>query len=215
MKSSNIGMWILGLSVLVSGTASQCASPSDEAFEASIQELKRLCPVHFLPDIVIGVTNDITRPMSYGEPDPPEGFAGPDKTGRHATGIYLPRTDKEWFPGDISNEQWVFHEMFHLHNRRLHDYDPFIVKAFPDESDPLVKWMKRSRYHRTFAREEAFINLISFADPARTEAQKEAVQEWYDYVSATHRSLDEVRKAMKVIEHPPKESLKAKPPLSP
>lgn len=170
-----------------------------------MEELKSLCPVHFLPDVVIIVTNDVKRPEVFGEPNPPEGFAGPDKTGQHPTGIYLPSVSKEWFQGDISNEQWVFHEMFHLHNRRLHDYDPFITKAFPDETDPLVKWIKRSRYHRTFAREEAFINLVSFADPARTEPQKEAVREWYNYVGATNRSLDEIRKAMKVIEHPVKE----------
>jgi len=165
-------------------------------------ELKRLCPIHFLSNVVIVVTNDVTRPTVFGEPNPPEGFAGPDKTGRHPTGIYLPNVSKEWHPGDISNEQWVFHEMFHLHNRRLHDYDPFITKAFPDENDPLVKWIKRSRYHRTFAREEAFINLITFADRARTQNQKEAVQDWYHYVGATNCSLDEIRKAMKVIEHP-------------
>ena len=178
------------------------AFSSDVSFEASLDSLKALCPIHFLPDIAIGVTNDIKRPMSFGEPDPPEGFAGPDETGRHAAGIYLPRTDKEWFPGDISNVQWVFHEMFHLHNRRLHDYDPFIAKAFPDETDPLVKWIKRSRYHRTFAREEAFINLITFADPARTEAQQLAVRDWYNHVGATNRPLEEIQKAMMVIEHP-------------
>ena len=177
--------------------------PTAETFWASLAQLQTMCPRHFLPDVQIAVTNDIKRPMAFGEPDPPEGFAGPDPAGRHALGIYFPRLDKAWFPGDISNEQWMFHEMFHLHNRRLHDYDPFILRAFPDETDPLVKWMQRSRYHRTFAREEAFINLVTFADPARTESQKKAVREWYDYVGATNHPLDEIRKAMKVVEHPP------------
>ncbi len=188
--------------LLVLAALCQSARPNEASFFASIKELKQLCPVHFLPDVVIEVTHDVTRPTTFGEPNPPEGFAGPDPAGRHPTGIYLPSADKEWAPGDISNEQWVFHEMFHLHNRRLHDYDPFIAKAFPDETDPLVQWMKRSKYHRTFAKEEAFINLITFADPARTKAQKEAVREWYDYVGATNRSLDDIRKAMKVVEHP-------------
>ena len=192
--------WTLGL--LAYGIRALMAFSDETPFETSIESLKALCPVHFLPDIVIGVTNDILRPTSFGEPHPPEGFAGPDETGRHTTGIYLPRTDKEWFKGDISNEQWVFHEMFHLHNRRLHDYDAFILRAFPDETDPLVQWMKRSRYHRTFAKEEAFINLITFADPTRTEVQKQAVRDWYDYVGATNRALEEIQKAMRVVEHP-------------
>ena len=57
-------------------------------------------------------------------------------------------------------------------------------------------------YHRTFAREEAFINLITFADPARTGPQQEAVREWFDYVGATNRPLEELRKALQVVEHP-------------
>ncbi len=202
MKTSNRRLKIIAAGVWVWGAwlqGSLCAAP---AFEASIAELRSLCPVHFLADVAIQATNDVKRPTVCGEPDPPEGFAGPDETGRHPLGIYLPRADKEWFPGDISNLQWVFHEMFHLHNRRLHDYEPFIAKAFPDETDPLVKWMKRSRYHRTFAREEAFINLITFADPARTGPQQEAVREWFDYVGATNRPLEELRKALQVVEHP-------------
>ena len=202
MKSARTPMDLFFLGLLACALQAPTALSEDIPFEESIESLKALCPVHFLPDMVIGVTNDLRRPTSFGEPDPPEGFAGPDPTGRHAAGIYLPRTDKEWFKGDISNLQWVFHEMFHLHNRRLHDYDVFILQAFPDETDPLVQWMKRSRYHRTFAREEAFINLITFADPARTEAQQQAVRDWYDYVGATNRSLEEIQKAMQVVEHP-------------
>lgn len=203
MSASNRWWKIIGAVVWVWGAWLPGSFSAEPAFEASIAEMKRLCPGHFLADVAIQVTNDIRRPTVYGEPDPPEGFAGPDETGRHALGIYLPSADKEWFPGDISNSQWIFHEMFHLHNRRLRDYDRHIAKAFPDESDPLVKWMKRSRYHRTFAREEAFINLVTFADPARTDSQREAVREWYDHVGATHWTLDELRKALRVVEHPP------------
>ena len=206
MNSSRTQMTRLFLGLLACAWLAPMAFSGEVPFETSIENLKALCPLHFLPDMVIGVTNDLRRPTSFGEPDPPEGFAAPDPTGRHATGIYLPHTDKEWFKGDISNEQWVFHEMFHLHNRRLHDYDAFILRAFPDETDPLVQWMKRSRYHRTFAREEAFINLITFADPARTEAQQQAVREWYNYVGATNHPLEEIRKAMQVVEHPIPES---------
>ncbi len=202
MNRTHMQRKMLILALWAYGMHSLTAFSVDLSFESSMENLKALCPLHFLPDIVIGVTNDIKRPLSFGEPNPPEGFAGPDPTGRHATGIYLPRTHKDWFKGDISNEQWVFHEMFHLHNRRLHDYDTYILRAFPDETDPLVQWMKRSRYHRTFATEEAFINLITFADPARTEAQQQAVRAWYDYVGATNRTLEEIQKAMQVVEHP-------------
>ncbi len=202
MKITANQVTIISSVILLSGAFGQSLFAADDSFETSLAKLKSLCPVHFLPDVVIVVTADVERPTVFGEPNPPEGFAGPDPTGHLPTGIYLPSVDKEWFPGDISNEQWVFHEMFHLHNRRLHDYDPFIAQAFPDENDPLVQWIKRSPYHRTFAREEAFINLISFADHPRTEAQKEAVREWYDYVGAAGHSLDEIKKAMRVIEHP-------------
>lgn len=202
MKTSHGRLKILFAGMLAWGLWRPSSFSGEPAFEASIAEMKRLCPVHFLADVAIQATNDVKRPTVFGEPDPPEGFAGPDETGRHPLGIYLPRADKEWFPGDISNQQWVFHEMFHLHNRQLHDYDSFIAQAFPDESDPLVKWMKRSRYHRTFAREEAFINLITFADPARPGPQQEAVRAWFDYVGATNRSFDDLRKALRVVGHP-------------
>lgn len=202
MNTTRIVLKVFALCALASGALVQSALPNGDSLGTSVEALKRLCPAHFLSDVVIGTADDVTRPTVFGEADPPEGFAGPDKTGRHPTGIYLPRTRKDWFPGDISNEQWVFHEMFHLHNRRLHDYDRFITKAFPDENDPLVEWIKRSPSHRAFAREEAFINLVTFADPARTEAQKSAVREWYNYVGARDRSLDDIRKTLRVVEHP-------------
>jgi hypothetical protein len=190
-----------GIALVVSllGTG---AGGGEAAFRERLDALRRCFPRHFLPDVAIVVTSDLERPTVFGEPDPPEGFAGPDPTGRRPLGIYLPSVDKDWFPGDISNEQWVFHEMFHLHNRRIHDYEPFIQKAFPDDSDPLVQWIRRDRFHRTFAREEAFINLITFADPARTPAQREAVRQWFDYIGAAGRSLPELRALLNVVDHP-------------
>ena len=170
-------------------------------FEQIIARLKESFPKHFLKDATITTADDIKRPMVFGEPDPPEGFAGPDPTGKHSFGIYVPADARSYFKNDISLEQWVFHEMFHLHNRRLRDYEPFIQKAFPDESDPLVQWIKKDPYHRTFAREEAFINLITFADPARTKAQKEAVRAWFDYVGAKGKSLEEIMQVLNVIKH--------------
>ncbi len=77
----------------------------------------------------------------------------------------------------------------------------FIDQAFPDELDPLVQWLKQDPYHRTFAREEAFINLITFADPTRTRSQREAVRAWYDYVGAAGKTLEQVRHILQVIEH--------------
>ncbi|HDL65047.1 MAG TPA: hypothetical protein ENH12_06630 [Proteobacteria bacterium] len=103
--------------------------------------------------------------------------------------------------GDISIEQWIIHEMFHLRNRRDHEYDRFITLAFPDESDPLVQWIKKDPYHSTFAPEEAFINLITFADPARTDAQKKVVRQWYDQIGAQERSLEEIRGILRVVRH--------------
>ena len=164
-------------------------------------KLRTAFPKHFLADAVIAQSDYIDRPMAFGEPDPPEGFAGPDPTGRHPFGIYVPIDRDEYFKDDISLGQWILHEMFHLHNRRTKEYDPYIDKAFPDDSDPLVQWLMKDPYHRTFAREEAFINLISFADPARTEAQNEAVREWFDYIGARDKSLEEIREILNVIEH--------------
>jgi len=170
-------------------------------FEKSIYRLKKAFPKHFLKDATIAQSKDIERPMVFGEPNPPEGFAGPDATGKHSFGIYVPVNRKEHFKEDISMEQWIFHEMFHLHNRRNKEYEPFINKAFPDENDPLVKWLKKDPYHRTFAREEAFINLITFADPPRTKEQKEAVREWFNFIGAEDKSLEEIKEILNVIEH--------------
>ncbi|MFC1713192.1 hypothetical protein ACFL6S_05965 [Candidatus Poribacteria bacterium] len=171
------------------------------SFEQMVSKLKDTFPGYFLEDAVVAQSDDIERPMVFGEPDPPEGFAGPDPTGKHPFGIYVPVKRDEFFKDDISLEQWIFHEMFHLHNRRTREYDPYIDKAFPDDNDPLVQWLMKDPYHRTFAREEAFINLISFADPARTAAQKEAVRTWFDYIGAEDKSIDEIRKILNVIKH--------------
>lgn len=170
-------------------------------FAQMVSELKSAFPKHFLEDSVIAELDDINRPMVYGEPNPPEGFAGPDPSGKHPFGVYVPVNRDDYFKEDISMEQWIFHEMFHLYNRRTKEYEPFIDKAFPDENDPLVQWMKNDPYHRTFAREEAFINLITFADATRTKPQKEAVREWFDYVGAEGKSLEEIKKILNVIKH--------------
>ena len=166
-----------------------------------LSDLKKTFPKHFLEDAVIAKSNQIDRPMVFGEPNPPEGFAGPDQSDKHSFGIYVPANSDGYFKEDISMEQWVFHEMFHLYNRRTKEYQPFIDKAFPDENDALVQWIRKDPYHRTFAREEAFINLITFADPAKTESQKEAVREWFDYVGAERKSLQEIRSILNVIKH--------------
>lgn len=170
-------------------------------FEKRISKLKNAFPKHFLEGVLIVQSEDIERPTVFGEPNPPEGFAGPDPSGKHPFGIYVPVNEEKFFKEDISMEQWIFHEMFHLHNRRTKEYQPFIDKAFPDENDRLVQWIKNDPYHRTFAREEAFINLITFADPSRTEVQKEAVREWFDYVGAEDKSLEEIKSILNVIEH--------------
>jgi hypothetical protein len=170
-------------------------------FEHTVSRLRIAFPKHFLEDAVIAESNDIKRPMAFGEPNPPEGFAGPDPTGKHSFGIYVPVDRGNYFKEDISMEQWIFHEMFHLHNRRTKEYEPFIDKAFPDENDPLVQWIKKDPYHKTFAREEAFINLITFADASRTKAQKEAVREWFDYIGAEDKSLEDIKRILNVIEH--------------
>lgn len=184
-----------------------CASKNKEEimyqddFVNMVAKLKTAFPKHFLGDAIIAKSSDITRPMVFGEPEPPEGFAGPDPTGKHKFGIYVPIKGEDFFKDDISLEQWIFHEMFHLHNRRSKDYDPFIEKAFPDDNDPLVQWLKKDPYHKTFAREEAFINLISFADSARTDSQKEAVREWFDYIGAKDKSIEEIKSILNVIPH--------------
>jgi len=158
-------------------------------------------PEHFLEDATIALSNDVDRPTVFGEPAPPEGFAGPDPTGKHSFGIYVPENWDDYFKDDISIEQWIFHEMFHLHNRRTGEYQPYIDKAFPDDNDPLVQWIKKDPYHATFAPEEAFINLITFADPPRTEAQKDTVREWFNYIGAKDKFLEEIKQILNVIEH--------------
>jgi hypothetical protein len=174
---------------------------AESDIEQIVSKLRTAFPKHFLEDAVIAQSDDIKRPVAFGEPDPPEGFAGPDPSGKHPFGIFVPISRDKYFKDDISLEQWILHEMFHLHNRRTKEYDPYINKAFPDENDPLVQWLKKDPYHRTFAREEAFINLVSFADPARTDAQKEAVREWFDYIGAKDKSIEEIRQILNVIEH--------------
>jgi len=173
----------------------------NDDFGQMLSDLKKTFPKHFLEDAVIAKSNQIDRPMVFGEPNPPEGFAGPDQSDKHSFGIYVPANSDGYFKEDISMEQWVFHEMFHLYNRRTKEYQPFIDKAFPNENDALVQWIRKDPYHRTFAREEAFINLITFADPAKTESQKEAVREWFDYVGAERKSLQEIRSILNVIKH--------------
>ena len=170
-------------------------------FEKTVDKLEKAFPKHFLEDAIIAEADDIERPMVVGEPDPPEGFAGPDPTGKYPLGIYVPANKGDFFKDDISMEQWIFHEMFHLRNRRTKEYEPFIDKAFPDDNDPLVQWLMKDPYHRTFAREEAFINLITFADPARTDSQKEAVRIWFDYVGAQDKSTEEIIQVLNVIRH--------------
>jgi len=187
-----------------------CANKSKEEFTMNqmqtdfakmVSKLKIAFPKHFLEDAIIAESNDIKSPMVFGEPNPPEGFAGPDPSGKYKFGIYVPVNRNDYFKVDISLEQWILHEMFHLHNRRNKEYEPFIDKAFPDENDPLVQWIKKDPYHRTFAREEAFMNLITFADASRTESQKEAVREWFDYIGAGDKSLEEIKRILNVIYH--------------
>jgi hypothetical protein len=167
----------------------------------AVATLRAAFPELFLEDATIAVSAHIQRPMVFGETDPPEGFAGPDPTGRHPFGIYVPPNGEDFFREDISMRQWILHEMFHLHNRRTGEYQPFIDQAYPDDRDPLVQWLKKDPYHRTFAREEAFINLITFADPPRTTDQQEAIRAWYDAVGAAGKTIEEIRQILQVIEH--------------
>lgn len=196
-----IGLCLLVASIGCAGKGKTHKMTPQQDFDQRVSRLKRAFPKHFLDDATIALTGDIERPMVFGEPNPPEGFAGPDPTGVHPLGIYVPADSEEFFYDDISMEQWIFHEMFHLHNRRTGEYQPFIDRAFPDDDGPLVQWIKKDPYHRTFAREEAFINLITFADPARTDPQKEAVRAWFDHIGASGRSLAEIKQILNVIEH--------------
>ena len=166
-----------------------------------VLRLEDTLPGLLLRDVVVEQSTAIDRPTVFGEPHPPEGHAGPDPTGRHRCGIYVPAGGGSFFEGDISIEQWIVHEAFHLRHRRTGEYAPFIDKAFPDESDPLVQWIRQDPHHRTIAREEAFINLITLADPPRTRGQHEAVQEWLEHVGAGKRSMVELGEAMNVVDH--------------
>ncbi|MDO8735144.1 MAG: hypothetical protein Q7K21_08315 [Elusimicrobiota bacterium] len=188
--------------------ASSCTSKNNqdlisEKFNYRINKLKAAFPEHFLKDVAISLSKDIERSTVFGEPNPPEGFAGPDPAGKHRLGIYVPYNYEKWnvFSSDISLEQWIFHEMFHLHNRRTGKYNKFIAEAFPDDNDPLVQWMKKDRYHRTFAKEEAFINLITFADPVRTKNQNEAVRKFFDVTGAKNSEITEIKNKLNVIPH--------------
>lgn len=193
-----IGLIAVALLVFRGGWA---AGEEGGDFAARARRLRESFPGLFLPDAAIALAADVGKPTVFGEPDPPEGFAGPDSTGKHPFGIYVPPGGEDYFKGDISIEQWIFHEMFHLHNRRTREYDTFIARAFPDESDPLVRWIARDPYHRTFSREEAFINLVTFADPPRTEEQQRAMRDWFDAIGAKGMSFPEIKKILRVIEH--------------
>jgi hypothetical protein len=174
-----------------------------DVFNNIVTSLRMDFPKHFLDDVAIRIEKDIEQLTVYGEPNPPEGFAGPDPSGKYKLGIYVPYNYEriKTFSTDISLEQWIFHEMFHLHNRRTGEYNKFIDKAFPDENDPLVKWIKKDSYHKTFAREEAFINLVTFADPARKKEQKEAVREFFNYIGAKNLKIDEIESKLNIVAH--------------
>lgn len=188
--------------------AASCISKSEQdlisdKFNCRIDKLKAAFPKHFLKDVTISLLKDIERPAVFGEPNPPEGFAGPDPAGKHRLGIYVPYNYEKLnvFLSDISLEQWVFHEMFHLRNRRTGEYNKFIAEAFPDENDPLVQWMKKDKYHRTFAKEEAFINLITFADPMRTKNQKESATKFFDAAGVKNLEITEIKNKLNIIPH--------------
>ena len=201
-----VGALILGCGVCSTGCgvrAHRHQLPPSE-FEQSVAELKSAFPLLFLADAAIQERDDIVKPTVWGEPDPPEGFAGPDPDGRLPFGIYVPASRDGTFATDISMEQWILHEMFHLANRRAHAYDTHIDEAFPTDDDPLVQWLMEDPYHRTFAREEAFLNLVTFADPTRTDGQRHAVRAWYDAIGGSALSIDEIRNVLRVIPHPPR-----------
>ena len=187
---SHTGMEIAGIE--------QPASEIDRA----ATELRAAFPGLFPADIVIAETARVQRRAVYGDPDPPEGFAGPDPEGVLPTGIYFPPGCRWPDDADISLRQWLFHESFHLVNRRTRAFAPFIDRAFPDESDPIVQWIRRDPYHATFAREEAFINLMTMADPARTAAQQAAVRDFYDEIGARQLDLAAIRTMLAVVPHP-------------
>lgn len=164
--------------------------------------LRRAFPGLFLPDMKVMEAQGLDRPRVFGDPDPPEGFAGPDPSGRLGTGVYVPPAYVWPDTADISLAQWIVHEAFHLRNRRTGEFDSMISEAFPDDSDPLVRWIARDPYHASFAREEAFINLVTFADPARTDAQRGALRRWVRRVGAGGLDEEALRRVMAVVEHP-------------
>lgn len=167
----------------------------------AVAELRVAFPGLFPADILIAETEKVPSRTVFGDPEPPEGFAGPDPSGQLPAGIYFP-PDYRWpDDADISLRQWLLHECFHLVNRRTRAFVPFIDRAFPDESDPLVQWIRRDPYHATFAREEAFINLVTMADPARTPAQKAAVRDFYDHIGARQLDLAAIRTRLAVVPH--------------
>ncbi len=200
---------ILALAASACGCASTLPNslppnlPKTPDFEHSVTALRTAFPRLFLPDATIQERDDIVKPTVFGESDPPEGFAGPDPAGHLPFGIYVPVARDGMFDTDISIEQWILHEMFHLANRRAHGFDTYIDRAFPTDDDPLVQWLMEDPYHRTFAREEAFLNLATFADPTRTDAQASAVRAWFDAIGAGALTLDEIRSILRVIPHPP------------
>ena len=194
---------VLGLSVCSTGCGLRAPrhTPPQTEFQQSVAALKGAFPNLFLPDVAIQERDDVAKPTVFGEPDPPEGFAGPDPEGRLPLGIYVPTARDGMFDTDISLEQWIVHEMFHLNNLRTGQYASYIDGAFPTDDDPLIQWLMEDPYHRTFAREEAFMNLIPFADRTRTEVQRSAVRNWYNVIGASTLSLDEIRAVLRVIPH--------------
>lgn len=178
------------------------AGDTAASFDRRVALMKSVWPRHFLEDAAVVLTDSVVRPTVYGEPDPPEGFAGPDPEGRLGLGMYVPKDYAKFFRGDdISVYQWVFHEAFHLHNRRFHDYDTFIATAFPTGNEPLVRWIARDPYHRTFAREEAFINLATFADVPETDSQSGALRAFYDHIGPHPFNEEVFRSILQAVDH--------------
>ncbi len=193
---------ILGLSLCSTGCGLRVPRhyPPQTEFQRPAAALKGAFPNLFLADVAVHERDDVAKQTLCGEPDPPEGFAGSDPQGRLPLGICVPSARDGMFDTDISLEQWIVHEMFHLNNRRTGQSDSYIDAAFPTDY-PLIQWLMADPYHRTFAREEAFTNLIMFADPTRTERQRSAVRTGTDVIGASAPPLDEVRAVLRVIPH--------------
>ncbi|HNW94163.1 MAG TPA: SGNH/GDSL hydrolase family protein, partial [bacterium] len=160
-----------------------CESAGD-AVAADAAVLREVFPGLFPPELVIAVSDRVERPTVYGESEPPENYAGPDPAGVLLTGIYFPPGYGWPADRDISQRQWLFHEAIHLASRRNGICTAFVDQAFPDDNDPLVRWIARDPYHAAIAREEAFINLATMADPCRTDAQRAAVRDFYAAIGA-------------------------------